>query len=112
MPSSTLQWLSLVGIIWLQAINGTNSNFPAYSSQLKQLLSISQIQLNNLAFASDAGKLFGWFSGLAAIYLPLWLVLTIGSFLGLIGYAFVGSTPFVMSLPYETFYPIAKLPLD
>ncbi|KAK2386627.1 protein NUCLEAR FUSION DEFECTIVE [Trifolium repens] len=85
MPS-TLQWLSLVGIIWLQAINGTNSNFPAYSSQLKQLLSISQIQLNNLAFASDAGKLFGWFSGLAAIYLPLWLVLTIGSFLGLIGY--------------------------
>ncbi|XP_058759294.1 protein NUCLEAR FUSION DEFECTIVE 4-like [Vicia villosa] len=86
MPSSTLQWLSLVGIIWLQVINGTNTNFPAYSSQLKQLLSISQIELNNLAFASDAGKLFGWFSGLAAIYLPLWLVLIIGSFLGLIGY--------------------------
>ncbi|CAK8566029.1 unnamed protein product [Lathyrus sativus] len=86
MPSSTLQWLSLVGIIWLQVINGTNTNFPAYSSQLKQLLSISQVELNNLAFASDAGKLFGWFSGLAAIYLPLWLVLIIGSFLGLIGY--------------------------
>lgn len=86
MSSSTLQWLSLVGIIWLQAINGTNTNFPAYSSQLKQLLSISQVELNNLAFASDAGKLFGWFSGLAAIYLPLWLVLIIGSFLGLIGY--------------------------
>lgn len=86
MPSTTLQWLSLVAIIWLQAINGTNTNFPAYSSQLKQLLSISQVQLNNLAFASDSGKLFGWFSGLAAIYLPLWLVLIIGSFLGLIGY--------------------------
>ncbi|CAL5202616.1 unnamed protein product [Lathyrus oleraceus] len=86
MPSSTLQWLSLVAIIWLQVINGTNTNFPAYSSQLKQLLSISQVELNNLAFASDAGKLFGWFSGLAAIYLPLWLVLIIGSFLGLIGY--------------------------
>ncbi|XP_028755849.1 uncharacterized protein LOC114715216 [Neltuma alba] len=26
-------------MIWLQAINGTNNNFPAYSSQLKQLLS-------------------------------------------------------------------------
>ncbi|CAI8596928.1 unnamed protein product [Vicia faba] len=84
--STSLQWLSLVGIIWLQVINGTNTNFPAYSSQLKQLLSISQVELNNLAFASDAGKLFGWFSGLAAIYLPLWLVLIVGSFLGLIGY--------------------------
>ncbi|XVE58944.1 hypothetical protein DITRI_Ditri05aG0003800 [Diplodiscus trichospermus] len=86
MPPIVLQWLSLVGIIWLQSINGTNSNFPAYSSQLKHLLSISQIQLNNLAFASDAGKLFGWLSGFAAKYLPIWLVLIIGSALGLIGY--------------------------
>uniref|UniRef100_A0A5B7B227 Uncharacterized protein n=1 Tax=Davidia involucrata TaxID=16924 RepID=A0A5B7B227_DAVIN len=81
-----LQWLSLVGVIWLQSINGTNSNFPAYSSQLKHLLSMSQLQLNNLAFASDAGKLFGWFSGIAAAHLPLWLVLMIGSLLGLVGY--------------------------
>ncbi|OMP02360.1 Nodulin-like protein [Corchorus olitorius] len=86
MTPITLQWLSLVGIIWLQSINGTNSNFPAYSSQLKLLLSISQLQLNNLAFASDAGKLFGWLSGIAADYLPLWLVLIFGSSLGLIGY--------------------------
>ncbi|TKY56575.1 NUCLEAR FUSION DEFECTIVE 4 [Spatholobus suberectus] len=86
MPSTALKWLSLVGIIWLQSISGTNTNFPAYSSQLKQLLSMSQFQLNNLAFASDAGKLFGFFSGLAAVYLPLWLVLMIGSTLGLVGY--------------------------
>ncbi|KAJ7959911.1 protein NUCLEAR FUSION DEFECTIVE 4 [Quillaja saponaria] len=86
MPSTAFQWLSLVGIIWLQSINGTNTNFPAYSSQLKILLSISQVQLNNLAFASDAGKLFGWFSGVASLYLPLWLVLMIGSTLGLAGY--------------------------
>lgn len=89
MPASSkraLQWLSLVGIIWLQSINGTNTNFPAYSSQLKHALSMSQLQLNNLAFASDAGKLFGWFAGLAAVYLPLWLVLMIGSSLGLVGY--------------------------
>ncbi|MCD7460484.1 hypothetical protein HAX54_043632 [Datura stramonium] len=65
---------------------GTNTNFPAYSSQIKKLLSISQVQLNNLAFASDAGKLLGWFAGIAANYLPLWLVLIIGSILGLIGY--------------------------
>ncbi|KAJ9543389.1 hypothetical protein OSB04_023096 [Centaurea solstitialis] len=81
-----LQWLSLVGIIWLQVISATNSNFPAYSSQLKHLLSLSQLQLNNLAFGSDAGKLFGFFSGMAAVYLPLWVVLLIGSSLGFIGY--------------------------
>ncbi|PRQ24162.1 putative major facilitator superfamily domain-containing protein [Rosa chinensis] len=84
--SKAFQWLSLVGIIWLQSINGTNTTFPAYSSQLKNTLFLSQLQINNLVFASDAGKLFGWFSGIAAIYLPLWLVLIIGSLLGLIGY--------------------------
>lgn len=84
--SSLLQWLSLVGVIWLQSINGTNTDFPAYSSQLKRLLNISQVRLNNLAFASDAGKLFGWLSGLATVYLPLWSVLIIGASLGLIGY--------------------------
>ncbi|MCL7050622.1 hypothetical protein MKW94_019712 [Papaver nudicaule] len=86
MSHSMYQWLSLVGIIWLQSFNGTNTDFPAYSSQLKKLLSISQFQLNNLAFASDAGKLLGWFSGVAANYLPLWVVLILGATLGLIGY--------------------------
>ncbi|GFP80550.1 hypothetical protein PHJA_000198400 [Phtheirospermum japonicum] len=81
-----LQWLSLVAIIWLQSINGTNSNFPAYSSHLKNILSISQLQLNTLASASDAGKLLGWISGVAARRLPLWIVLLIGSTLGLVGY--------------------------
>lgn len=100
MPSTALQWLSLVGIIWLQSVNGTNTNFPAYSSQLKQLLSISQFQLNTLAFASDAGKLFGFFSGIAALYLPLWLVLLIGSTLGLIGYGvqYLFITDYISSL--------------
>lgn len=78
--------MSLIGTIWLQCTSGTNSNFPAYSSQLKQVLSLSQLQLNNLALASDAGKLLGWFSGIAAVYLPLWVVLMIGASLGFIGY--------------------------
>ncbi|XP_022949166.1 protein NUCLEAR FUSION DEFECTIVE 4-like [Cucurbita moschata] len=86
MSSRALQWLSLVGIIWLQSINGTSFNFPSYSSQFKHQLSMSQLQLNNLAFASDAGKLFGFVSGFAANSLPLWLVLVIGSSLGLVGY--------------------------
>ncbi|CAO2824810.1 unnamed protein product [Amaranthus hypochondriacus] len=103
MPRGTsLQWLSLVGVIWLQSINGTNSNFPAYSSQLKQLLSLSQLQLNNLALASDAGKLFGWFAGIAAVYLPLWLVLLIGATLGFIGYGlqYLFLTHYITSLSY------------
>lgn len=84
--SSSLHWLSLVGTIWLQAINGPNSDFPVYSSQLKDLKNISQVQLNFLAFASDAGKLFGWFSGVAAIYLPLWLVALTGAAFSMVGY--------------------------
>ncbi|OWM68319.1 hypothetical protein CDL15_Pgr004801 [Punica granatum] len=83
MPS---RWLSLVAAIWLQSISGTNTNFPAYSSHLKQVMSISQVQLSNLAFANDAGKLFGWLSGIAALYLPLWVVLLMGAFLGLLSY--------------------------
>ncbi|KAJ4751040.1 Major facilitator superfamily protein [Rhynchospora pubera] len=84
--SSSLHWLSLVGTIWLQAINGPNSDFAIYSSQLKDVKHISQVQLNFLAFASDAGKLFGWFSGVAAIYLPLWLVAVTGAAFSLVGY--------------------------
>ncbi|XP_051227051.1 protein NUCLEAR FUSION DEFECTIVE 4 [Lolium perenne] len=84
-PSSA-HWLSLVGSIWLQTINGPNADFPVYSSQLKELKGISQVQLNFLAFASDAGKLFGWFSGVAALHVPLWLVAFVGAAFGLVGY--------------------------
>ncbi|KAK4792682.1 hypothetical protein SAY86_023117 [Trapa natans] len=80
------KWLSLVAVIWLQSISGTNFNFPAYSSQLKKMMGISQLQLNDLAFASDTGKLLGWLSGVAALHLPLWLVLLIGVSLGLLAY--------------------------
>ncbi|XP_060176048.1 protein NUCLEAR FUSION DEFECTIVE 4 [Lycium barbarum] len=96
------QWMNLVGALWLQSMAGTNTNFPAYSSQIKKLLSISEVQLNNLAFASDAGKLLGWFAGIAANYLPLWLVLLIGSSLGLIGYGvqYLFLTNHIHSLSY------------
>ncbi|XP_056162701.1 protein NUCLEAR FUSION DEFECTIVE 4-like [Syzygium oleosum] len=111
MPSSLAQWLCLVAVIWLQTIAGTNTNFPAYSSQLKQVLSISQVQLNNLAFASDAGKLLVWFSGIAAVYLPLWLVLLVGALLGLAGngiqYLFVAGK--VASVSYPGMFLLAVL---
>lgn len=83
-----LSWSLVTVIIWVQSFSGTNSTFPGYSSQLKQLLSLSQRHLNYFAFASDAGKLLGFISGLAASHFPGldWLVLLIGSILGLIGY--------------------------
>jgi hypothetical protein len=76
----------LVGSVWLQTINGPNTDFPVYSSQLKEIKGISQVRLNFLAFASDAGKLFGWFAGLAALHLPLWVVALTGATFGLVGY--------------------------
>ncbi|XP_010510381.1 PREDICTED: protein NUCLEAR FUSION DEFECTIVE 4-like [Camelina sativa] len=86
MSPKVLPWLSLVAVLWLQSFNGTNLSFPAYSSQLKEFLSISQFKLNYLSFASDAGKVLGFISGIAAVYLPLPLVLLVGGSLGFAGY--------------------------
>jgi hypothetical protein len=83
---TSVHWLSLVGSVWLQTINGPNSDFPVYSSQLKDVKGISQVQLNFLAFASDAGKLLGWLAGVAALYVPLWAVALVGAAFGLVGY--------------------------
>ncbi|KAJ6806524.1 protein NUCLEAR FUSION DEFECTIVE 4-like [Iris pallida] len=79
-------WFSLVAIIWLQSISGTNTDFPAYSSHLKSRLGITQVQLNNLAVASDAGKVLGLLSGIFARHLPLWSVLIVGTTVGFVGY--------------------------
>ena len=110
-PSSSLKWLGLVAAIWLQSVNGPNSDFPVYSTQLKHVLSISQVQLNNLAFASDAGKLFGWCSGVAAVYLPLRLVLFIGAAFGLIGYGvqFLFLADSITSLSYWHIFMLTAL---
>ncbi|MED6142945.1 hypothetical protein PIB30_002232 [Stylosanthes scabra] len=53
---------------------------------MKSALNISQVQLNYLATANDIGKLFGWSSGLALMYLPLSLVMFIAAFIGFVGY--------------------------
>lgn len=86
MSPNVLRWFSLVAVLWLQSLNGTNLSFPAYSSQLKEFLSISQFKLNYLSFASDAGKVIGFISGIAAVHLPLPLVLLAGGSLGFAGY--------------------------
>ncbi|CAN7031743.1 unnamed protein product [Brassica rapa subsp. trilocularis] len=101
MAGQSRKWMILVATIWIQAFTGTNFDFSAYSSDLKSVLEISQVQLNYLAVASDLGKVFGWSSGLALMYFPLWTVLFTAAFMGFVGYGvqWLVITNFV-SLPY------------
>ncbi|KAL6536321.1 hypothetical protein OROGR_012893 [Orobanche gracilis] len=80
------KWMILVATIWIQAFTGTNFDFSAYSTEMKAVLGISQVQLNYLATASDLGKAVGWSSGLALMWLPLWAVLFAAAVMGLVGY--------------------------
>ncbi|KAE8702831.1 hypothetical protein F3Y22_tig00110481pilonHSYRG00129 [Hibiscus syriacus] len=86
MAGQSRKWMILVAVIWIQAFTGTNFDFSAYSSEMKKVLGISQVQLNYLAVASDMCKVFGWSSGLALMYFPLWMVLFMAAFMGLVDY--------------------------
>ncbi|KAK9144108.1 hypothetical protein Sjap_004011 [Stephania japonica] len=86
MAGQSRKWMILMATIWIQAFTGTNFDFSAYSSTMKSVMGISQVQLNYLATASDLGKAFGWSSGLALMYLPLSVVLFMAAFMGLVGY--------------------------
>ncbi|XP_028806300.1 protein NUCLEAR FUSION DEFECTIVE 4-like [Neltuma alba] len=85
MGEESRKWILLIASIWVQAFTGTNFDFSSYSSDLKSVLDITQLQLNYLAVASDMGKLFGWCSGLCLLYLPLWIITLISAFLGVVG---------------------------
>ncbi|XP_058777580.1 protein NUCLEAR FUSION DEFECTIVE 4-like [Vicia villosa] len=86
MAGQSRKWMILIATIWIQAFTGTNFDFSSYSSTMKSVLKISQVQLNYLATASDMGKVFGWSSGLALMYLPLSVVMFIAAAMGLVGY--------------------------
>ncbi|XVE65432.1 hypothetical protein DITRI_Ditri07aG0180100 [Diplodiscus trichospermus] len=86
MAGQSRKWMILVATIWIQAFTGTNFDFSSYSSEIKKVLGVSQVQLNYLAVASDMGKVLGWSSGLALMYFPLWVVLFMAAFMGLFGY--------------------------
>ncbi|KAJ6813184.1 uncharacterized protein M6B38_146950 [Iris pallida] len=109
MAGQSRKWMILVATIWIQAFTGTNFDFSAYSSQLKSVMGISQVQLNYLATASDLGKVFGWSSGLALLYLPLPLVLFLAAAVGFLSYGLqwllITST---ISLPYLPKAPLRK----
>eukprot|EP00253_Pinus_taeda_P016134 PITA_16134 len=100
------KWISFVAAIWIMAISGTNFDFSIYSSDLKKVLNINQIKLNNLAEASDLGKLLGWVAGLACTVLPTWAVLGIAGLLGFIGYGvqWLVVSGIIQPLPYLVMY--------
>ncbi|XP_027182838.1 protein NUCLEAR FUSION DEFECTIVE 4-like [Coffea eugenioides] len=86
MVGQSRKWMILAASVWIQAFTGTNLDFSSYSSDLKSVLGISQVQLNNLSMASDMGKAFGWCSGVCLKYLPLWVVIFLAAFMGFLGY--------------------------
>ncbi|TKY70164.1 NUCLEAR FUSION DEFECTIVE 4 [Spatholobus suberectus] len=110
MAGQSRKWMILVATIWIQAFTGTNFDFSQYSSSLKSVLNISQLQLNYLATANDMGKVFGWSSGLALMYLPLYLVMFIASSMGLIGYGLQWlAIKNIITLPYTLFFLLCLL---
>lgn len=112
MAGQSRKWMILVATIWIQAFTGTNFDFSAYSSALKSVLGISQVQLNYLAVASDMGKVFGWSSGLALLYLPLWVVLFMAAFVGFVGYGIQWLLiRQIISLPYFLVHSLPPLSL-
>ncbi|XP_022763070.1 protein NUCLEAR FUSION DEFECTIVE 4-like [Durio zibethinus] len=83
---SAWKWLGFVSAVWVQAISGNNYTFSNYSDALKTLMSLTQLELNNLSVAKDVGKAFGLLAGLASDRLPTPVIILIGSIEGLIGY--------------------------
>ncbi|KAL3624573.1 hypothetical protein CASFOL_031241 [Castilleja foliolosa] len=86
MIGESRKWMVLIATTWIQAFTGTNLDFSSYSTDLKSILEISQVQLNYISVASDAGKAFGWCSGVLLLYFPAWVVLFFAAFMGLLGY--------------------------
>lgn len=86
MVGQSRKWMTLIATTWIQAFTGTNFDFSSYSSTLKSVLGISQLQLNYLSVASDMGKALGWCSGVSLQHFPLWVVMFMAAFMGLVGY--------------------------
>ncbi|KAA8535998.1 hypothetical protein F0562_028476 [Nyssa sinensis] len=80
------RWLGFVTAVWVQAISGNNYTFSNYSSALKTIMNLTQLQLNNLSVAKDVGKAFGLLAGISSDRLSTPVILLIGSVEGFIGY--------------------------
>ncbi|XP_047977211.1 protein NUCLEAR FUSION DEFECTIVE 4-like [Salvia hispanica] len=110
MVAQSGKWMVLAATIWIQAFTGTNLDFSAYSSELKSVLGVSQVQLNYLATASDLGKALGWSAGLAVMWMPLWAVMFAAAAMGLVGYGVQWLVVAkVITLPYSVVFILCLL---
>ncbi|XP_024022246.1 protein NUCLEAR FUSION DEFECTIVE 4 isoform X3 [Morus notabilis] len=110
MTGQSTKWMIVAAAIWIQAFTGTNLDFSSYSSHLKSVLEISQVQLNYLSVASDLGKALGWCSGVSLLYLPLWTVMFIAALVGFFGYGLQWLVlQRLISLPYALVFLLCLL---
>ncbi|KAI4370872.1 hypothetical protein MLD38_019172 [Melastoma candidum] len=110
MAGQSQKWMILAATMWIQAFTGTNFDFSSYSSTLKSVLGISQVELNYLSVASDMGKAFGWCSGVSLLYFPVWVVMAMSAFIGLVGYGVQWLViKQIISLPYVLVFVLCLL---
>ncbi|KAL2653124.1 hypothetical protein R1flu_021252 [Riccia fluitans] len=83
------KWVSLAAGIWVQALAGHSNVFAHYSSNLKGVLDLNQVQLNNLGVAKDFGENVGLLAGGLVNVLPTWVILLIGAIECFFGYGVV-----------------------
>ncbi|KAG6553598.1 hypothetical protein Mapa_004512 [Marchantia paleacea] len=83
------KWVGLAAGIWVQALAGNGNVFAHYSTALKNILQINQVQLNNLGVAKDFGENVGLLAGGLCNLLPTWVILLIGALECFFGYGIV-----------------------
>lgn len=83
------KWMGLVAAIWVQAFAGNSFVYADYSSSLKSILNLNQVQLNYLALSKDFGENVGILAGLLCNKLPPWVILSIAALEGFLGFGAV-----------------------
>lgn len=80
------KWAGLVAAIWVQAFAGNSAAYANYSSKLKSVLGLTQVQLNYLALFKDLGENVGIMAGLVCNKVPPWVILLVASLEGFLGF--------------------------
>ncbi|MCO5585738.1 hypothetical protein L7F22_039674 [Adiantum nelumboides] len=80
------KWAGLVAAIWVQSFAGNSAAYANYSSKLKSVLTLTQVQLNYLALCKDLGENVGILAGLVCNKVPPWVILSVAALEGLLGF--------------------------
>ncbi|MCO5570813.1 hypothetical protein L7F22_024541 [Adiantum nelumboides] len=80
------KWAGLVAAIWVQSFAGNSAAYANYSSKLKSVLTLTQVQLNYLALCKDLGENVGILAGFVCNKVPPWVILSVAALEGLLGF--------------------------